>query len=108
MKLCDANGLTEHGRAWFCIHPADHTGSHVDDHGHPRHLPGEVLHDLKARWGRTHTFAFTGTLWMATHRDPRTHWRTEIEPSPELLEQRLRAQHGPPPGPIPTPRTASE
>ncbi|WP_017603467.1 hypothetical protein [Nocardiopsis alkaliphila] len=108
MKFCPAHGLTHKGERWYCIHPADHPGAHMDDHGHPRHLPGQVLQDLTQRWGRTHKFAFTGKLWIATHRDPRTHWRTQIEPCPDLLEQRLRAQHGPPPGPIPPPRTATD
>ena len=101
MELCDAEGSTDRGKRWYCIRRADHCGPHTDEYGQARHLPGEVLQELLQRWGRTHRIAYTGTLWVAVHRNPHTHWRTEIEPTPELLQARLRQHHGPPPGPAP-------
>ncbi|MEU3307796.1 hypothetical protein [Nocardiopsis sp. NPDC006832] len=100
-QLCRAQGDSGRGERWYCIGRADHPGPHTDDHGRARHLPSEALQELVHRWGRTHRVAYTGTLWVAVHRDPHTHWRTEIEPTPELLEVRLREHHGPPPGPAP-------
>ncbi|GAB3717623.1 hypothetical protein [Nocardiopsis oceani] len=108
MRLCEAQGTTDHHQRWHCIRQADHLGDHMDDHGRSHRRPGDVLRELAGRWGRTHRFAYTGTLWVATHRSARTHWRTEIEPTSELLEARLRAHHGPPPGPAPHPPVVPE
>jgi hypothetical protein len=79
----------------------------MDWHGNTWEDPSVVLPRLQARWGLTHHIAWTGRLWLATDRRPGSHWATEIEPTPELLEQRLQEHHGPPPGP-PATHTSEE
>ncbi|WP_262391655.1 hypothetical protein [Nocardiopsis sp. CNR-923] len=44
---------------------------------------------------------WTDSLWTATARSRAVKWRTEIEPTPEQLEERLR-RHAHPPAPAPT------
>ncbi|QVJ03516.1 hypothetical protein KGD82_27735 (plasmid) [Nocardiopsis eucommiae] len=58
--------------------------------------PAVVLPRLSARWGHTHHISWTGRLWLATDRRPSSHWRTEVEPTPEQLEESLQRHHGAP------------
>lgn len=101
--LCTETRRTEHGYTRGCVLEVGHDDDHMDDRGQTWQPPGATLQELAARWGRTHRFAWTGVYWIATHRQRRTHWRSEIEYTPAQLEERLRAHHGPPPGP-PMPR----
>ena len=101
---CDESSLNQHGRLRRCFLDTGHDGSHQSDAGEKWEAPGVVLERLRAEWGRTHRIAWTGTLWMATAHDRRCHWRTEVEPTPEQLEERLRRR--PSPTVIPEPRRA--
>lgn len=99
---CNESSLDQHGRPRQCLLATGHDGSHQSDAGDQWESPGVVLERLRAKWGCTHRIAWTGTLWMATARDRRCHWRTEIEPTPGQLEARLRGR--PSPAVIPEPR----
>lgn len=96
---CTEARINSHGSTRTCCLDTGHDGDHMDAAGNTWEPPGQTLLRLTARWGRTHRIAWTGKLWLATHRDRRSHWRTEIEPTPELLEASLRKHHGHPPGP---------
>lgn len=92
---CDESSLDQQGRLRQCLLNSGHDGSHRSDAGENWEAPGVVLERLRVKWGRTHRIAWTGTLWMATAYDRRSHWRTEIEPTPEQLEARLRGRPRP-------------
>lgn len=96
---CTETALDEHSRGRSCSLEAGHDGDHMDWHGQTWEDPRTVLTRLHARWGRTHRIVCTGRLWLATDRNPRSHWRTEVEPTAELLEVRLEEHHGAPSGP---------
>lgn len=97
--LCAEIRLNSSGYPRSCCLDAGHDGDHMEISGDTWAPPGETLMKLNARWGRTHRIAWTGRLWLATDRNPSSHWRTEVEPTPEQLEMSLRRHHGPPPGP---------
>ena len=97
--FCHQTRRTEHGYTRGCVLTVGHDGDHRDDRGDVWPPPGVTLQELAARWGHTHRFAWTGAYWVATHRQRHTHHRTEIEFTPDQLEARLRAHHGPPSGP---------
>ena len=96
---CSEERLTEHSQLRRCVLDGGHDGDHEDARGDTWPPPGVVLQVLTARWGRTHKFAWTGRFWVATHRDPRAPWRSQIEPTPKQLEARLNTHYGTPPGP---------
>lgn len=104
---CAETALDAHMHTRYCSLEVSHGGDHMDWHGNTWQDPADVLPRLQARWGRTHHIAWTGRLWLATDRRPRSHWATEVEPTPDLLEQRLEAHHGPPPGATPTKKETS-
>lgn len=83
-----------------CCLDSGHDGDHMETTGQTWEPPGQTLRRLIAKWGRTHRIAWTGRYWRATTHDPRSHWRTEIAPTPEQLEESLLHHHGPPPGPV--------
>lgn len=95
---CTSTSLNDLGISQACVLEISHDGDHMDRHGRTWEDPGVVLARLTAKWGRTHRFACTGRTWLARHRAP-SHWQVESAPSPEQLEEHLRAHHGPPPGP---------
>lgn len=95
---CAETALTESGVPRACVMEANHDGDHLDWQGRTWESPGQVLDRLRAQWGATHRVVYLGRMWMATAHRRNVEWRTEIEPTPEQLEQRLRDHHGPPPG----------
>ncbi|MFL1377397.1 MULTISPECIES: hypothetical protein [unclassified Nocardiopsis] len=99
--LCGESRLDRSGIRRSCLLDRGHDGEHEDARGDRWEPPGLVLERLRATWGRTHRIAWTGALWMATHRDPSVPWRTEIEPTPEQLEERLRTRSRATPSRIP-------
>lgn len=101
MPLCGEVRLDRQGRRRVCLLDLGHPGRHEDARGERWEPPGPVLERLRSTWGRTHHIAWTGTLWMATHRDRSVPWRTEIEPTPEQLEERLRFRSRDAPSRIP-------
>ena len=98
-RSCLEAHLTSAGRTRRCVRARTHEGVHMDEYGDTWAPPAQVLAELTARWGRTHKIAWTGRFWLATHHHPRAPWRSQIEPTPEQLESRLRAHYGMPPGP---------
>lgn len=94
--LCNETRLNQHSFLRACCLDSGHDGDHMEISGATWAPPGETLLRLNARWGRTHRIAWTGRYWLATHRNPYTHWRTEVEPTPEQLEASLRHHHGSP------------
>jgi len=100
---CTETSLDTDGIPRSCSLSAGHDGAHMSWTAETWEDPTTVLPRLVSRWGRTHQFAWTGRLWRATDRSPDSHWRTEIEPTPEQLEASLRRHHGEPSGPPETP-----
>lgn len=101
VPVCTETHLNACGSTRRCCLLTGHGGDHMEAGGDTWEPPSVVLARLYERWGRTHRFAWTGRFWMATHHNPRSHWRSEIEPTPELLEASLRRHHGEPSGPDP-------
>lgn len=93
---CNETHLNMHSFLRACCLDAGHDGDHMETTGQTWEPPGVVLQRLSDRWGRTHRIAWTGRYWMATDRNPRSHWRSEVEPTPEQLEMALRRHHGSP------------
>ncbi|CAL9478233.1 hypothetical protein SUDANB121_02996 [Nocardiopsis dassonvillei] len=93
--LCGESHLDQACARRECLLEEGHTGPHEDVKGRTWEPPERTLERLRSAWGRTHRIAWTGSLWMATHRDPDAPWRTEVEPTPEQLEERLRAHSTP-------------
>ncbi|WP_200815749.1 hypothetical protein [Nocardiopsis sp. JB363] len=110
VPVCTETHLNACGFTRRCCRPTGHDGDHMEADGTTWEPPTTVLPRLYARWGLTHRFAWTGQFWMATDLNPRSRWRSEIEPTPELLEASLRRHHGDPPGPAPenAPHTPEE
>lgn len=100
---CTETSLDEHGIPRSCSLSAGHDGDHMSWTADTWQDPTEVLPRLTSRWGRTHRVSWTGRLWLATDRNPQSHWRTEVEPTPGQLEASLRRHHGDPSGPPQTP-----
>lgn len=98
---CGDTCLSPAGRLRTCELDADHDGPHEDVRGDRWESPGLVLERLRERWGHTHRIVWTGRLWMATAHHRNASWRTEIEPTPEQLEERLRTRSTCPPIPLP-------
>lgn len=96
---CGEARLDEHGWVRTCARPPGHDGLHIDARGQDWEPPTVTLERLQNRWGRTHRVVWTGRLWMATAHRHDVPWRTEVEPTPEQLEQRLRSRF-----PVPAPR----
>lgn len=90
--LCGDTCLNAEGRVRACALDSGHDGPHEDIRSDQWESPGVVLERLRRRWGHTHRIAWTGRLWMATAHDRNVSWRTEIEHTPEQLEERLRAR----------------
>ncbi len=93
--LCGEAHLDHSCMRRTCLLEAGHSGPHEDSKGQTWEPPELTLERLRSTWGSTHRIAWTGSLWMATHRDPNAPWRTEVEPTPEQLEERLRAHSAP-------------
>ncbi|MDT0331759.1 hypothetical protein [Nocardiopsis lambiniae] len=89
---CGHTALDRGGLRRTCVLDTDHDGDHQDVKGRTWRPPETVLDGLRSRWGTTHRIAWTGSMWLATHRDPTAPWRTHVEPTPEQLEERLH-QH---------------
>lgn len=89
---CGEKRLDAHGRTRTCALTEGHTGPHIDVSGQDWEPPRVTLARLRSRWGSTHRIAWTGTLWVATARRRDVPWRSEIEPTPEQLEERLRTR----------------
>ncbi|MDT0328223.1 hypothetical protein [Nocardiopsis lambiniae] len=104
--LCGEVRLDHQGTRRVCVLDLDHPDEHEDVRGDRWEPPSLTLERLNRTWGATHRIAWTGSLWMATHRDPRAHWRTQIEHTPDQLEERLRRYSGHPP--IPPSRPSRE
>ncbi|MDE3723045.1 hypothetical protein PWG71_16770 [Nocardiopsis sp. N85] len=104
--LCNESRLDHQARLSTCHLETGHPGPHEDARGETWEPPGVVLERLRKTWGRTHRIAWTGSLWMATAYDRTSHWRTEIEPTPDQLEERLRTRAKAAPSPIPRPRAS--
>lgn len=100
---CGDTCLNTEGRIRACALDSGHDGPHEDIHSDQWEPQGVVLERLRKRWGHTHRIAWTGRLWMATAHDRNVSWRTEIEHTPEQLEERLRTRGAYPP--VPTPRS---
>lgn len=94
--LCYSECRDSGGRPRVCVLERDHTGAHEDARGDRWERPETVLERLRETWGATHRIAWTGALWIAVHRDPTAPWRTEIEPTPEQLEERLQTRQAAP------------
>ncbi|MBB6121912.1 hypothetical protein [Nocardiopsis algeriensis] len=99
---CREEARTPQGRPCVCWLDRGHDGDHEDAAGYRWEPPGVALRRLRDTWGGTHRIAWTGTLWIATARSQAAPWRTEIEPTPAQLEDRLRHRGSPPT--IPAPR----
>ena len=96
---CGESALDMCARRRVCVEDAEHDGEHVDVTGHRWEDPRVALDRLRARYGRTHTIAWTGTYWVATARDRRARWRSHVEPTPAQLEADLLRHTGHPPIP---------
>ena len=99
---CGESALDPGARRRVCVEEAGHGGAHVGGTGYPGGAPRAVLARLRQAWGHTHRIAWTGTYWVATAHDPRSRWRSHVEPTPAQLEADLRRHTGHPP--IPHPR----
>lgn len=88
--LCGQSRLDASGFLRTCQRDPGHTGHHEDARGDRWEPPGLILDRLRRRWGRSHRIVWTGRFWVATAYDRCAPWRTEIEYSPEVLEERLR------------------
>ena len=89
---CGNTSLDTSGGVRTCALAQGHTGPHVDTHGHDWEPPEVVLKRLQDRWGATHRIVWTGRMWVATAHRADVPWRTEIEPTPQQLEARLRSR----------------
>lgn len=87
---CGETALNSGGSRRTCVLDSDHPGDHEASDGWTWQPPETVLARLRAVWGATHRIAWTGSLWVAVHRDPAASWRTHVEPTPAQLEDRLR------------------
>ncbi|MEU0490521.1 hypothetical protein ABZ249_14935 [Nocardiopsis sp. NPDC006139] len=94
-RPCGETSLNSGGFRRTCVLDSDHAGDHEDLDGRTWQPPGTVLARLRAAWGDTHRIAWTGSLWVAVHRDPAASWRTHVEPTPAQLEDRLRRHEAP-------------
>ncbi|QKW32422.1 hypothetical protein HUT17_05035 (plasmid) [Nocardiopsis flavescens] len=92
--ICGTERLDSAGHPRTCLLSPHHDGPHEDSKGTTWHRPETTLARLRACYGHTHRIAWTGRMWIATHRDPTAPWRTEVEPTPEQLEERLRTRQG--------------
>ncbi|MES0908533.1 hypothetical protein [Nocardiopsis tropica] len=92
--LCVEARLDACGRRRACVLDRGHDGDHQDLKGESWEPPGVTLARLKKVWGHTHRIVWTGTLWVATAHSRAVPWRTEVEPTPAQLEERLRRRHG--------------
>lgn len=99
--LCFSECRDAGGRPRVCVLDRDHPDDHEDARGDHWERPELTLERLRAAWGATHRIAWTGALWVAVHRDPAAPWRSEVEPTPEQLEERLRTRQA---ATAPTPR----
>lgn len=87
--MCTATALDRSGRPRRCIEDQGHGGDHVDVRGFHWEPLEDALRRLQARWGRTHRVVCTGRMWIATaHQDDASHL-SEIQPTPEQLDQIL-------------------
>ncbi|MFL1441803.1 hypothetical protein [Nocardiopsis protaetiae] len=93
---CGETRLARTGASRTCVLDTGHDGHHQDSRGDVWPDPAAVLAGLQDTYGDTHRISWTGRLWVAVHRDPRAEWRTEIEPTPEQLEERLRTRQAAP------------
>ncbi|MFY7069564.1 hypothetical protein ACOQFV_27215 [Nocardiopsis changdeensis] len=92
--ICGAERLTPSSTLRRCVLDPHHAGHHQDEGGETWVPPEVVLKRLRAAYGQTHRIAWTGRMWIATNRDPDAPWRSEVEPTPEQLETRLRDRQG--------------
>jgi hypothetical protein len=95
-SYCAETRLDESGYRRVCVLDTGHEGEHMDARGVRWEPPGATLQRLRARWGHTHRIVWTGALWMATAHNRTAQWRTEIEPTPQQLEERLQHRAHPP------------
>ncbi|MFV2195559.1 hypothetical protein [Nocardiopsis sp. LOL_012] len=93
---CGETSLNPSGLPRTCERETGHDGDHMDAHGARWEPPRVVLERFRERWGRSHRIVWTGRLWVATAHDSRASWRTEIEYTPDQLEERLRKRGVPP------------
>lgn len=93
---CGAERLNRNSARRTCRLEPGHPGNHQDRDGATWSDPGTTLTRLQDTYGSTHRIAYTGALWVAVHRDPNAPWRTEIEPTAEQLEKRLRTRQSEP------------
>lgn len=100
--LCSESGLDESGCRRTCVLERGHEGNHQDLKGECWEPPGLTLARLNQTWGRTHQIAWTGSFWVATAHSRTSPWRTEVEPTPAQLEERLRTRGKDQPA-VPTP-----
>lgn len=91
---CGTERLDTAGRPVACRLDRGHTGDHADARGETWEPAETTLARLRTAYRATHRIAWTGRMWIATARDPKAPWRTEVEPTPEQLETRLRDRQG--------------
>ncbi|MFJ9554422.1 hypothetical protein ACIRPH_11435 [Nocardiopsis sp. NPDC101807] len=72
-----------------------HDGDHMDARGVCWEPPGATLARLNKELGSTHQIAWTGSLWLATARDPAAPHRSEVENTPEQLIAAIRRHNAP-------------
>ena len=96
-ELCSDKRLTEGGRRRRCVIGVGHDGDQMDADGECWEPPGLTLARLQKTWGAAYWIRWTGTLWLATARDPGAPHRTEIENTPEQLVRAIRLHNAPRP-----------
>ncbi|CAL9435681.1 hypothetical protein SUDANB121_02156 [Nocardiopsis dassonvillei] len=97
VPLCAQVALNRGGSRRTCVLDTGHPGDHEDLTGWRWEPPARALERLRTAWGGTHRIAWTGSLWVAVHRDPAAPWRTHVEPTPDQLEERLNQHTAPTP-----------